>query len=137
MEDYKKAFQEYLKEDRDLDNSQDLKNQLETVWDKALGILHNLENLEEIMEGYVDLKDEMNPLILLNTLSDDKYKELRFISEYLDKYSSFFNFLKNYGMSEQPVNEQEDEEYDSSWCKSCDEPRNISDENPYGTCQCS
>ena len=40
-------------------------------------------------------------------------------------------------MSEQPVNEQEDEEYDSSWCKSCDEPRNISDENPYGTCQCS
>ena len=137
MEDYKKAFQEYLKEDRDLDNSQDLKNQLETVWDKALGILHNLENLEEIMEGYVDLKDEMNPLILLNTLSDDKYKELRFISEYLDKYSSFFNCLKKYGMSEQPVNEQEDEEYDSSWCKSCDEPRNISDENPYGTCQCS
>lgn len=33
--------------------------------------------------------------------------------------------------------EDDDEEYDSSWCNLCDEPRGVSDENPYGTCQCS
>ena len=34
-------------------------------------------------------------------------------------------------------NDEEDEEYESSWCGICDEPRGLTSDNPYGTSQCS
>ena len=60
----------------------------------SIDILNQLIQLKQMVEN------NENELMRLNTISDEEYQELRFISDCLDEFSKTFNDLRDYGIED-------------------------------------
>jgi len=71
---------------------------LEQMHSLAINILNQLEQLQQIVEKMEEGPDNKNELVKLNTIPDNEFRKLRFISDYLKEFSRTFDGLRDYGM---------------------------------------
>ena len=71
---------------------------LEQMHSLSINILNQLEQLQQIVKKMEDGSSTENELVKLNTIPDNEFRELRFISDYLKEFSRTFDGLRDYGM---------------------------------------
>jgi predicted nuclease with TOPRIM domain len=67
---------------------------LEELHELSKEILNRLSHLQ------IEIDSNMEEIYKLNTIPDEKFHELRFISDHLEKFTQKFDELRNYGIAE-------------------------------------